>query len=99
MGKYLAGVYTNQSNEGHALNKRKLIFAYRNYFNAKLKPMLHVITDYDKVRVELKTMALGNGYQLVTAIPRAAKKRHQREEVCIIFDMQICLVLMVALIA
>ncbi|KAG5126831.1 hypothetical protein JHK82_027666 [Glycine max] len=25
-------------------------------------------------------MALGNGYQLVTAIPRAAKKRHQREE-------------------
>ena len=59
MGKYLAGVYTNQSNEGHALNKRKLIFAYRNYFNAKLKPMLHVITDYDKSKGRIENNGFG----------------------------------------
>lgn len=34
------GVYTDQSNEDHALNKNELISAYKNYFDAKWKPII-----------------------------------------------------------
>ena len=59
MGKYLAGVYTDQSNEDHALNKRKLISAYRNYFDAKLQPVLHEITEYDKCKGRIEDNGFG----------------------------------------
>lgn len=36
----IAGVYTDQSNEDHALNKNELISAYKNYFDAKWKPII-----------------------------------------------------------
>ena len=41
VGKKFAGIYSDQSNEDHALNKHKLISSYKNYFDAKLKPILN----------------------------------------------------------
>ncbi|TKY66553.1 ABC transporter G family member 9 [Spatholobus suberectus] len=80
MGKNFAGVYTDQSNEDHALNKHKLISAYRNYFDAKLKPVLHEITDYDKSRGRFEDNGFGEwptswSQQFLVLIKRDVKER------------------------
>ncbi|KAK7342633.1 hypothetical protein VNO80_25589 [Phaseolus coccineus] len=52
------GVYTGQSNEDQALNKNKLISAYRNYFDVKFKPVMQDIPDYAKSQGRFE----GNGF-------------------------------------
>lgn len=100
MGKFLAGVYTDQSNEDHALNKRKLISAYRNYFDAKLQPVLHEITEYDKCKGRIEDNGFGEWptswpQQFLVLLKRDVKERKYAS----FSGMRICQVLMVALIA
>ncbi|KHN08925.1 ABC transporter G family member 9, partial [Glycine soja] len=94
------GVYTDQSNEDHALNKRKLISAYRNYFDAKLQPVLHEITEYDKCKGRIEDNGFGEWptswpQQFLVLLKRDVKERKYAS----FSGMRICQVLMVALIA
>lgn len=54
----IAGVYTGQSNEDHALNKNKMISAYRNYFDVKFKSVIQENHDHDKSQGRFE----GNGF-------------------------------------
>ncbi|KAK7405211.1 hypothetical protein VNO78_06410 [Psophocarpus tetragonolobus] len=94
------GVLTDQANEDHALNKRKLIAAYRNYFDAKLKPVLHEKTDCDNNQGRFED----NGFeewpttwsqQFFVLLKRYVKERKYES----FSGKRICQVLVAALIA
>ncbi|XP_020208086.1 ABC transporter G family member 9 [Cajanus cajan] len=94
------GVYTDQSNEDHALNKHKLIYAYRTYFDAKLKPVLHEITDYDKSEGRFEDNDFGEWPTSWLQQFLVLLKRHVKERKYESFSgLRICQVLIVALIA
>lgn len=93
------GVYTDQLNEDHALNKNKLISAYKDYFNSRLEPMIHEITDYDKSHARLEEKGFGEwptswSQQFLVLLKRDVKERKYES----FSGQRICRVLMVALI-
>ncbi|RDX72208.1 ABC transporter G family member 9, partial [Mucuna pruriens] len=94
------GVYTDQSNENPALNKHKFISAYRNYFDCKLKPVLHEVTDYDKNEGRFEDNDSGEWPTSWSQQFLVLLKRHVKERKYESFSrLRICQTLVVALIA
>lgn len=99
MGTKIAGVYTGQSNEDNALNKNKLISAYRNYFDVKFKPVIQEIPDYDKTQGRFESNEFGEwptswSNQFLVLLKRDVKERKYAS----FSGLRVCQVLLVALI-
>lgn len=93
-------MYTDQPNEDHALNKHKLISAYKNHFDAKLKPVLHEIPSYDKSEGRFEDNGVDKWptswwQQFFVLLRRYAKERKHES----FSGLRICQVLMASLIA
>ncbi|CAJ1978586.1 unnamed protein product [Sphenostylis stenocarpa] len=93
------GVYTDQSNEDRALNKNKLISAYRNYYDAKWKPEIQQIPDYDKSQGRIEDIGFGEwptswSQQFLVLLKRDVKERKYAS----FSGLRVCQVLVVALI-
>ncbi|KAK7317703.1 hypothetical protein RJT34_02147 [Clitoria ternatea] len=93
------GVYTDQSNEDHAINKHKLIYAYKNYFDAKWKQDLHEFPDCDKSQDRFENNGIGEWptnwlQQFLVLLKRNVKERKYGS----LSGLRICQVLAVALI-
>ncbi|XP_027355275.1 ABC transporter G family member 9-like [Abrus precatorius] len=94
------GVYTNQPNEDHASNKHILISSYKNYFNAKLKPVLYEVPDYDISQGEFEDSGFGEwpnswSQQFLVLLKRNVKERKYES----FSGMRICQILVAALIS
>ncbi|CAL0333766.1 unnamed protein product [Lupinus luteus] len=94
------GVYTDQPNEDHALNKQKLISAYKNYFNTNLKPSLDKIPDYDKSQGKFEDNEVEKWpttwWQQFSVLQRRYLKERKHESFS---GLRVCQILLVAFIA
>ncbi|CAK8561288.1 unnamed protein product [Lathyrus sativus] len=94
------GVYTDQSNEDHALNKQKLVSAYKNYFDAKWKPIiLDENPDNDESQSRFEDSGFGKWsttwwQQFIVLLKRDLKERKHEP----FSALRICKVIVIALI-
>ncbi|XP_058744365.1 ABC transporter G family member 9-like [Vicia villosa] len=94
------GVYTDQSNEDHALNKQKLISAYKSYFDANWKPIiLDENMDKDESQSRLEDSGFGKWsttwWQQFTVLLKRDLKERKHEPFS---ALRICKVIVIALI-
>ncbi|KAK7257224.1 hypothetical protein RIF29_31037 [Crotalaria pallida] len=94
------GVYTDQPSEDHALNKHKLTSAYKNYFNAQLKPVLNETPDYDNCQSRFEVNEVGkwptNWWQQFSVLLRRYVKERKHESFSSLRVFQVLLVSLIA---
>ncbi|CAL0333765.1 unnamed protein product [Lupinus luteus] len=94
------GVYTDQPNEDHALNKHKLISAYKNHFNTNLKHSLDEIPDYGKSQGRFENKGVEKWpttwwQQFYVLLRRYVKERKHES----FSGLRVCQILLVSFIA